>query len=937
MEKMFECLFAYICKNNYVGECSPADQIYTITKGLSESETSIVLDAVQQIGRAELSKIDYREGVSLYPKQVEPNFSLSSYTYLPAKSREWSVFSCASLRNSLKDKHIRGSKELSHVLVFNNIREGFYAIDLLGTSYFAKKDIDLDLSKSIELANEDLVCEVKPPELDELSWDGFYSHELTSNDISLPKKQFLKTLAEFVHALLISKKNGKKLYVVYKPDEYKDFLSYLKATLKLFPAAVANKLSFITALGKTSRVNVDICGVPTCDAEYIAALKEDGNVIKITGFDVEYLGGDKGSFASFLEKASIDEFEEWLESLERYKLSIKSLGDINIVASLYSNIVGKDFDSNNPRQSLIDISDSIKVIVDKFDVITLIEEELKSQIDGVGKRIRQACGAFWEYSTYDIEDLLIEPIVTLYNKCRADFEYESRTVFNWLKDVLFGLLGVQTPELEKKHFEIFSVCLKKVKQLLGDNYQNFILSIENNWNSLKPFFDRYLNEPAYSEVSAEIVLSLLQYYLSDLSITRGSRISVRDYFVEQYLQKNPDQFDEIVKGVFANNNGLLNEKLSYILGKVIKINSNQKELLDSRISYFCKYVKDNNLLNQTLEYVKNTFARQYETKDDVINRVFNILLHYFFAISSDVHFDDIYNAYFKIQSQNILSENSSISLKQFVYRIYAESVLMPNYEKALKKIRFEDFNDATEQKYRAFVSLLRSPVTKGIISDNCINSIESLLDDYLVYSRQTKLENELLKSRIDFVHREFLLLQNKTIYKLLEDAVGAEKLESDLQVANITENAIKHPKFLRFAEKEAVEFLSNRDEHNQQSFCEAVRRERSRIFRGDPGIIVRDMLSSFISAAIFAVLMAVLAGFLSTLLYKQVFNSYFKNIYIIFVSITLFASFLLYWTNYRYRRLRNMLLMSVWQSLLFIISTIGVFALTQYLLTVLTM
>ena len=136
MGKLLECIFGYICRNNYVGECLPADQIYTITKNSSEKDVSILSEAVQNIGRVELAKIDIRSGVSLYSKKVEPNFNISSYIYLPLNNGGYGVFSCASLRRSLRDKNIRGSKELSHVIVFNEVQDDFYVVDMLQHKYF---------------------------------------------------------------------------------------------------------------------------------------------------------------------------------------------------------------------------------------------------------------------------------------------------------------------------------------------------------------------------------------------------------------------------------------------------------------------------------------------------------------------------------------------------------------------------------------------------------------------------------------------------------------------------------------------------------------------------------------------------------------------------------------------------------------------------------
>ncbi len=933
MEKLLECIFAYICKNNYMGECMPADQIYTVTKNASEKELSIVSEAIQNIGRAELAKIDAKNGVSLYPEKIEPNFNWASYTYLPSKGKGYSAFSCATLRKSLKNKSIRGSKELSHVLVFDNIEEDFYIVDLLKHKYFSGfDDIRLDESAAIASSNEDLVCEIKPNELETIGWENFHSRPLSSSDVlGLGKKAF-RVLSEYVHAILVSAKENKTLYVVYTPEEYDQFLYYTKAVLKLFPASVANKISFVTALGKTSRVNVDICGVPTCDEEYISTLKKEGNVIKITGLDVDYLDGDKGSFASFLETANEGSFEDWLESLERYQDSIQSITDIDIVSALYTNIIGKDFDVENPRQSLIDVSSCIKVVTDKFDVISKIDNELESQIEGIGTQIKHACGAFAEYSTYEIEEFLIEPILALYAKCSLKAKNDSKDVLSWLKYVLFGLPG-QAKDLERKHYEVFSVCHKKVKQLLAGEYVNFVNMIENEWNTLKSFFDNYLNEPNFSEVSAEISLSFLNYFLSDFSNTRRSRVIIRDYFVLQFLQKNPEKFEEIVKIIFSKVSDRLQDELSYVFDTVIKINSENRELLESRIEFFCVFVRDSGLLNQVLEYVRNRYTKQF-SEDEILNRVFKGLLSYSLAVPQNATLNDIHNSFKQVEK--LLGDSASTSLRRFVFECFANDVLIPKYESALRNVRFEDMNDADEERYRYFTSQLKSTTIKGLIPKDVIDDIDGMLYQFVVFKTQMGVENKLLAGRIDFVARELSLLENKTIYKILLKYIGEEKMTSDLQVANIEGKPFKHKDFLKFADKEVREYLNDRGAKNKLAFCEEVREERKRVFR-DVGVVVVDALRHFIGSAIFAAFMGVVAALLGWLVFTYVANQYFRNIYIIFTGIIALFSLVLYWTNYRDRRLRNVVIMSTWQAILVIIGTLGIFTLTQYLMVLLAL
>lgn len=925
---MLECIFAYICKSNYAGECVPADQIYTITRNSTEKDVAILTEAIQSIGRTELAKIDAQNGVSLNSRNIDPNFDLLSYTYLPAKKVNYNTFSCASLRGSLRNKNIRGSKELSHVIVFDEIKEDFYVVDMLKHKYFsAHKDIQLNESKSIEAANEDLVCEVQPDELDELSWDNFYSRPLSASDISRLGKKSLKAVSELIHALLLSVREDKTLYVVYNPEEYDEFLEYIKIVLKLFPATVANKFSFVTALGKTSRVNVNICGVPTSDADYISSLRSDGNVIKITGLDVDYLSGYKGSFASFLENASLEAFEDWLDSSVRYRDSIHYVTDIDMAAALYTNIIGKDFDINNPKQSLRDVSSSIKVIIDKFNIISMIDNELESQVAGVTSQLKYVCGAFDEYSTFDIEELLIEPILTLYDKCLLRSEKEGESILLWLKYVLFGLTG-QSKELERRHYELFSACYKKVKHSLGNNYVHFINIIENDWTQLKPFFDNYLNEPNYAEISAEISLLLLDNFLNDLSNIKRSKAIVRDYFVLQFLQNNPEKFEEIVKIIFTYNEDNLHEVLTYIFETVIKVNADKKDLLNDRISFLCDYIGGAGLLNQAIEYVRNRYAKQY-SDDEVLDSVFRKLLNDYFVISNKDSFSEIYNAYNK--AQKLLGENSSTGLKKFVFESYANSVLIPNYEIALKRIRFEAWDDAEGEKYRFFVSQLKSSTVKGIIPKNIVLALESVLDKYDSYKIQTKRENEILKARIDFVVRDFLLLESKTIYKLLLKYIGTDKLMSDLQVANIKENPYNHPDFLKFAENEVVNYLRDKDSNDKTAFCNEVRTERKRIVR-NIRVDGQDFLGGFIGSVIFSILMALVAFLIGTVVYTNIASSYFKSVYVVFVGVTLIVSFILYWTNYKDRRLRNIVLTSTWQSLLFLLSTMGIFTLVQCLL-----
>ncbi len=932
MGKLLEYIFAYICKTNYLGECSPADQIYTITKNISEKDISIAHQAVHNVGRVDLYKIDMQRGVSFSSVKAVPNYDMLSYTYLPAQNGEYGAFSCASLRETLKDKSIRGSKELSHVIAFNEVKEGFYFVDMFNHRRFSEyKDISLNEAESISTDNEDLVCEVKPAMLEEINWDTFYSRPLISSDISNLGRRALKVIAEFVHALLISLKERKTLYLVYNPEEYSEVLNYLRVVLKLFPASIANSLSFITALGKTSRVNVDICGIPTSDAEYISSLRSEGNVIKITGLDVKYLDGEKGAFARFLENASIDDFNSWIIASERYSKFINSFADIDVILSLYLNIKGKEFDVENPKESLKDVSNCIRLVIDKFEAILKIEGEIEHQITGVSAQVKQICGAFEQYSINEIDKYLIEPIVELYNKCNLGAQAHAKKLLLLLRYVLFGIPG-QSSGLERKHYETLSVYFKKIQQKLGNNYHKFIDVIENDWTELKAFFDNYLNESAFAEPSATIMESLLDYFLYDFSNTKRSSVTIRDYFVSHFLKKNPEKFDRVIKVIFEHAKDGLDDELNYIFDTVIRINENNRDLVNAYVKFLCNYVKKAGLLSETLTYVRNRYANQF-SEDGILNSVFKLLLADHLAIANKNSFDDIISSYNKTQA--LLGENSSVSLKRFVYETYVNSILIPNCENALKQVRFENFSEEDKSRYHAFVEQLGLPPISEFVPEKILKAIEEFLVQYNSYKSQTKLEDKVLEERIEFVVREFLLLERKTIYKLLCDYVGKKVLLDDLKEANILGTPYKHPNFLEFAEKEALKYLNDENAKNKLKFCNEIKRKRKMVIRDVLGGVVKDLLFGLIGSAIFAAIMALIAGLVGGIVYTNVANSHFKTAYVVFTLLTAIASFVLFWANYNDRRLRNVYLMSAWQSLLFIISTLGVFTLVQYILILL--
>jgi hypothetical protein len=899
------------------------DQLYTLTKNTTQSDVDMLSSAVQAVGRVELSKIDSKNGVKLSTNNIIPNFDISSFSYFPKINNEYGALCCASLRKTLKNKNIRGSKELSHVVLFDSIPDGVYAIDLIRSNHFKNyNDIELDEVASVANGNEDLVCEVKPNEMPQITFDIFSSEGLKIEDITNAGSKTLQRVAEIFHALIVSKCDKKPLYIVYNLEDYKTLLNYLTIALKLMPASVANKFSFVTCLGKTSRVNFDICCIPTCDKEYISTLKSEGNVIIVTGLESMCVNEEKGAFANFLSRCKQSDFKQWLLSLYRYTPYITSIENMDDIAILYNNTLEHEFNSDNPLASLRELNVAMRVVSDKYELITKIDNELDIQLDGISRQLDFTLGAVQRYSIDDIKRYIIEPFFDLFDKCKNNDDIVSK-LYGWLKRVLFGDSS-QSVELEKKHFEIVSRCFQYIREKLGDNYASFIAYIGQCWDGLSEFFNKYLKEAIYSEASSSVVLSLLSCLLPNLTNTRMFSPDMRDYLAKIYLQNNPDRFDKIVQSVFLSLKTDHYAEFNYIFNKILKYEAEDR-IITARIKYLGQYFSECGLLNESMNYVKERFLTQV-SEDKIIRETFTVLLSYYIVISRERDFASLCNTF--ETAKNLVGENPTASLQGFIFGYWNEKIVVPNYINAFRSIRFENISKADVEIYKDTLAYLKSSGLRGIISVDFIKAFEKFINEYNGYIMQKDRERCLLNERINFVAREISLLDNKTILRILNKYIGEDKVSEGLQAENIT-NIKKDRHISDFAKDETEKYLKDPNSTRRVEFCSEVRAERTANFK-DYRIISRDIFNNVVGSSIFTVIMTVVAALLSLIIYNRVVDSYFKNIYFIFVLAIAIFSEIIYWSNYKDRRLRNVLVMSIWQMLLIILATLGVYALIQF-------
>lgn len=923
-----------------MGECRPADQVYTITKGISQSDLDMLTSAVQSIGRVELGRVDLSKGVMLHPDSIAPNFDILSFSYLPKINERYSALCCSSLRSSLKDKNIRGSKELSHLVMFDGMPDGFYVIDMMRSDYF-KERADINVEEANSYIDHDgtyIVCESKPDGMPQITFDLFPSNPLKIEDIRNAGDKTLQRVSEIFHGLVVSKRERKRLYIVYNPDDYQTILAYLTITLKLMPSKVANQFSFVTCLGKTSSVDFDICCIPTTDKEYISELKSEGNVIIVTGFESCYINESKGKFAEFLACSKTDEFEQWLAESQRYLSYVTKIEQMDDIASLYVNTLRKDFAGDNLETSVYELGSSIRIVSEKLELIDKINGELDRQVEAISKRLELTLGAVELFSISDIKNHIIMPVFDLYDKCKSNNDIVDK-IFGWLKSILFGTYE-QPSELQQKHFEIISRCFQLVQERLSENYVSFIAYLSNDWDNLHMFFFNYLNEKRFEDDSNFVVLSILSCLLQNLSYTRVFRSDMRDELTFGYLRLWPDKFISIAEYAFSGSDRFRDIEFGFIFDKVFDYTTKDevykptiKQNIDKWLDDVVLVLSHKGLLMEAVNYIKERYKNEYnEDKCRIIEKEFLVLLNNYFRLSLPeiIDFKFLYSSF--EEAKNIVGENPKPSLIAFVFKCWYKNIAEMNYISAINSLHYDEITDEDIAKYKTALEYLKTPALRNVISRNFLSAYEGFIDEYTIYITQKKREGGLLNDRINFVAREIMLLDNKTILKILtdEDYLGKTKVASDLQQLNIVKPK-KDRRVADYAKEETIKYLLNKKSENKVKFCSRVRQERSAKFV-DYRVRSKDIFTNIIGSSIFTIVFAIITAVIGFLFCERVLDSYFRSIYILFVIAIAIISEIIYWANYRNRRLRNLLVMSIWQMVLMLFATLGVYMLIQFAL-----
>lgn len=963
MSKILECIYAYLCKNNYTGLCGSGDEIFNLTEGTSEQEKTLLRSLAGEIKRMDLKYVS-NNGLkkdSIDEENIEneksfvPNYDKSSFAYYPRIRENKYALCCFSLRKSLKeDRKIRGSKELNHLILFDDIPKDFYVIDMIKSEHF-KQYNDIAIEDNEEDKKNNIVTEVIPTQMPSISFNGetFNSHLLEINDITAISDELntkleakIKIISEIYHALSISKQNQKTLYIAYHPTHYQTLLDYLTVTLKFMPAKIANQISFVTYLGNVENAKLDICCIPTCDKNKINQLKEAGYVIQITEYDNIYLREEsKNSFADLLDKYATDKDEvtKIINQLNKYYnvSALTRMEQLNVIAKLCDNKMIQDDDSRitavlksggvstfQVETILEEFSSIVEVISNNYDFIFRIEGELDEQINIITKKLESILGCISYFTPNDIQTYVLNPILNLLSNCNTN-EMVMNHCFSWLRMILFGLNNQSEnvpQQLQEKQFEIVSSCFKSVCDQLGNYYKYFISDLELNWNSLCDcFFKNYFDELQYHD-SFDRPSNVALLILSKLEVNLSSKMY--EFLAKSYLQHNPRKYEKLLDLIFSKKESSYQNEICFVFEKLL--NDDYNVQIPEIVKYIYNYGKKNNLavnslFQNTMDYIISQYIK-YGSKNTTFGTTLKELLKYYFECLDNT-LKSICNSFEKVKQ--LIEKYPSEGFKEFVLENWYEIVALPKLVVALNNTHFENITKEDYENYQKLLIDLNDNNETNIFKKEFLDSFDKYLKNIGIFLEQKESEKDLLDTRIQFVTRELSLLNNKKIIKILsnEKYLGKEQINNFIEEKEIKKKK-KDKRIVEFAVDETTKYLSSSNP-NAATLCNEIRKKR--VANIKDYLFSSGIGQNIIGALLFIVAMTVIATLLSLIVYKEVFNSYFISFCFVFSIIIALFSGLTYFLNYGRRRFHNVLLMSFWQVLLLIIASLGMYTLIQYL------
>lgn len=902
MNEIYECIYAYIYENNYSRERRPGQQIYTLSSGMSGDKVSAMRSAVGELGKAGLAQVDKTDGVR-YRAEPEPevDYGTVSYSYIPETASGYAVVARTNLRRSLKGKKLRGHHELAHAYMLRGIPDGAYAADYAFSDvYDGFTDIELDTGVEIP-QGADYVVEKVPDTLDACDGARFESTAMSVDELAGLGDGARTAISEILCAAIAAKRDGKTAYVVYNPEDAELAREYIRAALKTMPADIANKFSFITCYDCASDIKRDICGVPTCDDDYIKSLSSKGYCVQIQGGGAVGCGLNKTAFTAFFEHADYADLERWYASAPDYFAQVRKIADLDSVMTLFENKTVRSASAEATRKMA-------ELVCGCFDSVTRIHGELNEQLSAVSANVERLCGEYAVSSAPEVFGL-ITTLSLLYARCKPRFVDFADEVMRLVFRLTFGY-GGQSEEARDKHFKFVAEWYGHVKSVLAADYGEFVKQAEREPDLMREFFAEFMLDANYADRAASVALDLLSVLLDDVETRFGARAELRDMLTERYVcAVAPKQTVALFERVFASRSGRT-AKFDFALNKVLGVLAVDRNRQSAVREQFTKFVADN-YIEDGVPYFCNAFSSVGNA--EVIEAVLGGLLKKYIA-RDEASPEGMYRAYEKLNDLRCRI-HAGTALSDFLMRDFASRVLLPDCVNAVRSVRVESLTETQVEHCKRLIAVaaeIEEPDVSGLVVE-----LNALIGKYDVYCRSTAQEQDLTEFRYSFVLREFSLLGGRTAYNLLgqKQFIGKEALDKRLADEGITSGKpYKDERFTAVAEKTARAFLCDPEVSSQtkQRLCAKIR-EVHAARNVDLGVNIIDASRRILESTLLAVALFVAVGAVSLVINRFYEGGYFVSIYLAFPVLAAALAEVIYWSNTG-DRVHNTLVTAAWQS-----------------------
>ena len=432
MPKYYECIRAYLYRNNYNGEVYSGEGIYSLTENILDDNFP------------NLNEITRFFGINKASDYITDN--IKAYIYNPdvtINATRHRTFSVSFVRHSMEGKIGRrgNDDEQVNILFATEIPENKYS-----TAVFKADNRIVTYGDIPILDNVDMVEEEKPGLLSksEVIWEA-------------KKEEITKDLLELLKAFLHAQKTGKSVYFIHDEKDNDKAVSTIFALIEHFPPALANEISFntccTTALSSSERI--DICGIPTTDPAYISELSERGEVV-ILGKKYE---GETGPYIELLNVMRDYEVEEFKQN---YLSQCRSLSALDDYAKLFLSLD----EAHDLETAKIHLDNIFEFLSAQISAGTLSAKIRNDAINAYCKKLELVYKL--EESSSALYESTTKPAIALYNIIKSVDTGMSKRLISQIRS------------LSLKDFVFFVSCAEQIKELMGEDYEELIKILDDD-------------------------------------------------------------------------------------------------------------------------------------------------------------------------------------------------------------------------------------------------------------------------------------------------------------------------------------------------------------------------------------------------------------------------------------------------------------------------